>query len=115
VVPGFTVPPGLPPVVDLPLGTERLRLVSRRPRVEQVLLLGEQLVAGPHDGAAEAPRRQIDRPRPLRTVLGHARSLRAARRHDPASRTRNSPKGSPATSLPRNHVERTTPASGRSW
>ncbi len=48
-------PSCLPAVVDLTLVTERRGLILRRGCLDQVLCLGEEVVVGPHDGAAQVP------------------------------------------------------------
>src|SRR5215470_19903579 len=69
VVPGVTAAPGLPAVVDLALVAERAGCEPRRFGLDQVLLLGEELVVGVDDAAAERPGREI----------GQAREVRAGR------------------------------------
>ena len=62
VVPGRAPPPGLPAVVDLALVTEPAGREARRPGLDQVLLLREQLVAGADHAAAGPPGREVGQP-----------------------------------------------------
>ena len=102
VMPGLAAAPGLPAVVDLALVAERARGESRRLRLDQVLLLGEQLVVGEHHAPAQLAGSQVGQHG--ETGLRHrgAASLASSR---PAGR-------SPDTAVPRSQVRRTTPDSG---
>jgi hypothetical protein len=75
VVPGFTTATSLPAVVDLPLVTERIGLVLRRFGLDEVLPLGEELVVGADDAAAEPAAGQVGEDGEI--LLGHGHSLLA--------------------------------------
>src|SRR6266568_2788788 len=100
VVAGLPAAAGLPAVVDLSLVAERVRVEHRRLRPDEVLPLGEQLIIGGDDAAADGAYGQVGQ---LGEVHGGHASPRAMSR----------PCGCSPTGWPRSQVRRTTPASGR--
>ena len=93
--------PGLPAVVDLALGAERLRREGGRPGRDEVLAAGEELVVGPHHAAAVGPQRQVGQRRRGEPGLVHHAS--------PLDSSRPRAGRSAVTGDPANHVARTTP------
>jgi hypothetical protein len=65
VVPRVATAPGLPAVVDLAFVPEGLRRELRQPGLDQVLLLGEELVVGVGHAPAERSRSEIGQAREL--------------------------------------------------
>jgi hypothetical protein len=53
IVSGLAPAPGLPAVVHLAAGSDRGDVEGRRAGQDEVLPIGERLVVGPHDAAAE--------------------------------------------------------------
>src|SRR5215472_16061218 len=102
VVPGLTAAPGLPAVVNLALVAELRRRERRRVGLDQVLLLGEELVVGGDHAAAERPGREV----------GHGGEAGFGHVGDSLVRSRPACWPAPACT-PRSHVLRTVPRN--SW
>ena len=116
VVAGAAAAGGLPPVVDLPFPPERRRGELGLPRVEEVLLLGERLVAGRDDRSAERADGQVREGREVREGRGvrHRGSwVEQGSWVERGSGVSSRPAGAAPTGAPRSQVARTTPVSVR--